>query len=90
MSTKPRYFLEAGQRFGRGVVIDPDIRTGFTRSTPNGVRGARLRCDCGNIYDVRLTALRPFTDRAGATGTRSTLAHADACTTKTPGNREKW
>jgi len=61
VSTKPRYFLEVGQRFGRGVVIDPDIRTGFTRSVPNGVRGARLRCDCGNIYDARLTALRPFT-----------------------------
>jgi hypothetical protein len=54
----PRKLLvEAGQRFGRGVVIDPEISTAPTPSTPKGRRGARLRCDCGNEYEASLVVL---------------------------------
>lgn len=49
-----KYFVEIGQRFGRGVVIDPEIRTGMTRAVPRGVFGARLRCDCGTEYEARV------------------------------------
>jgi hypothetical protein len=47
----PRYFVEAGQRFGAGVVINPDIRMSGSRPNRN-IRGARLICDCGNEYDT--------------------------------------
>lgn len=49
----PRLFVEVGQRIGRGAVIDPDVRV----SDPAyryGVRCARLICDDGNEYVVRL------------------------------------
>jgi len=42
--------VEIGQRIGRGIIIDPDTTTAPTRSRPNGMRGARLRCDCGTEY----------------------------------------
>lgn len=42
--------LRIGQRFGRGVVIAPEVRI-------LGERGARLRCDCGQEYVVRVRAL---------------------------------
>jgi hypothetical protein len=50
MASPARLFAEAGQRFGRGVVIDPEVRTGGTESKPRGYRAARLRCDCGTEY----------------------------------------
>lgn len=51
--------MRAGQRIGRGVVIDPEIRTAPEPTVPNGRRGARLRCDCGNIYETSLASLFP-------------------------------
>jgi hypothetical protein len=39
-----RLTVEAGQRFGRGVVLEPDLRL------DDGRRAARLRCDCGGEY----------------------------------------
>jgi hypothetical protein len=39
-----RLTLETGQRFGRGVVLDPGLRL------DDGRRAARLRCDCGREY----------------------------------------
>lgn len=53
--TKPRLFVEVGQRIGRGVVIDPEVR--IPRPGRVGNRGARLRCDCGNEYVSDLGAL---------------------------------
>jgi hypothetical protein len=56
MGIKPRIFVSQGQRFGRGVVIDPEIR--IKASThPAGVRGARLRCDCGTVYEAMIYRL---------------------------------
>ena len=57
-SNVPRIFVRQGQRFGRGVVIDPEIRTGNrTSSRPTGRRGARLRCDCGTVYESYIDSL---------------------------------
>jgi 5-methylcytosine-specific restriction endonuclease McrA len=54
-------FVEIGQRFGRGVVIEADllvprsgVRGGKTRTN---MRSARLRCDCGTEYVSALQAL---------------------------------
>lgn len=47
---KPTLFVEAGQRIGRGIVLDPAVRVGK-------VRGARLICDCGNEYTAQLKTL---------------------------------
>lgn len=47
-----RKFVQVGQRIGRGVVIDADVR--IPRPTQpgrkSGERGARLVCECGNEY----------------------------------------
>lgn len=56
-------------RFGRGVVIDPEVRV--RRRRPGGSTGrtvtercARLRCDCGTIYLAPLKDLfRPVKAR---------------------------
>ena len=48
----PKLFVEAGERIGRGVVIDPEIRVG-----KRGDRGARLRCDCSTVYEAQLSHL---------------------------------
>ena len=47
--------VQIDQRFGRGVVISPDVRT----LRPNGMtyRCARLICDCGSGYTSRLDHL---------------------------------
>lgn len=53
---KRKLFVEAGQRIGRSVVIDPEILI----PEPSGkhpARGARLLCDCGNEYERRLYVL---------------------------------
>ena len=42
----PKVTVEVGRRFVRGVVTDTGIRVG-----PRSLRGARLRCDCGTIYE---------------------------------------
>jgi hypothetical protein len=41
--------VETGQRFGRGTVIDPEVRKART-DRPGSDRAARLRCDCGTEY----------------------------------------
>src|SRR6266851_2240600 len=53
-------YVSAGQRFGRGVVIDPEVslrhsRKGVLLASP--LRGARLRCDCGSEYETALGSL---------------------------------
>ncbi len=47
-------FAEAGQRFGLGVVLDPEVR--IMRGT-RATRGARLQCDCGTVYEAPLKKL---------------------------------
>lgn len=47
--------VEAGQRIGRSVVLDPEI-TISCASKPT-VRGARLRCKCGTEYERALTVI---------------------------------
>jgi hypothetical protein len=84
-----KLFVTKGQRIGRGVVIDPEIRTKPTQSNPNGRPGARLLCDCGTVYETRLIALvasgssEPNTKSCGclkressaATGRRTSTTH---------------
>jgi hypothetical protein len=49
-------FVQAGQRFGRGIVTDPEIR--IPRANGHGAdRGARLRCDCGAEYATTIANL---------------------------------
>ena len=57
--SKPRLFVEVGQRFGRGVVIDTEVRIPQpVASDLNRVlRAARLVCDCGNEYIARIDAI---------------------------------
>ena len=53
---KPRYFANVGDRLGRGVVIEPEVRV----PDGNGYRRyARMRCDCGGIYLARLSDFAP-------------------------------
>src|SRR6266568_2399430 len=44
-------FVSPNQRFGRLTVIDPEIRVAGNK------RGARLRCDCGEITTAQLSHL---------------------------------
>lgn len=65
----PSLFVEIGQRIGRGVVLDSDVR--IPRSGRSGLRGARLRCDCGDEYVSALQALvgkRPENQRTMSCG----------------------
>jgi hypothetical protein len=49
---------DVGTRFGRGVVIDNDIRLYVgIHGRGKGIRGCRLLCDCGNAYEACLTNL---------------------------------
>jgi hypothetical protein len=65
----PRIFLEVGQRIGRGTVIDPEIRVGYRPDRPTSTcRGARLRCDCGTIYEALIGNL---VEKNGHIGTTS-------------------
>jgi hypothetical protein len=48
-------FVTLGQRFGRGVVTDTDVR--IPRPGRTGSRGARLLCDCGNEYVTPISNL---------------------------------
>lgn len=47
-----RLTVQTGQRFGRGVVVEPEIRLPVRNR-----RGARLRCDCGTVYEAALMHL---------------------------------
>ena len=51
-----KLFVESGQRIGRSVVIDPDVRMP-PDSNGHARRGARLRCDCGKEYERLLFSL---------------------------------
>lgn len=53
---QPTLFTEVGQRFGLGVVIDPEIRIPDSSSTGSH-RGAALRCDCGREYEASMSSL---------------------------------
>jgi hypothetical protein len=57
MAPQPKLHAAAGQRFGRGTVLDPEIRVPRADRPGRGERGARLRCDCGTIYDALLSHL---------------------------------
>jgi len=59
MGRIPTSFVQVGQRFGRGVVINPEVRI-----ARDGSRGARLRCDCGTVYQVALRSLVRGTTRS--------------------------
>jgi len=58
----PTLNFEVGQRIGRGVVLDPQIRV------TGGKRGALLRCDCGSNYEAALLSL---VERRGRINTTS-------------------
>ena len=46
------------QRFGRGIVIETAIRVPVSRRRrEKTIPGARLRCDCGTIYECSLAKL---------------------------------
>ena len=70
--------VQPGQRFGRGVVIDPEIRV--TLKGGNTYRAARLKCDCGNEYTAYI-----FNIRTGNTQSCGCLASE----LKSQRNREK-
>jgi len=61
----PSLFAERGQRFGRGVVVEPEVRI-VMPSAPKGTRGAELICDCGTAYRSTLSML--FQGRARSCG----------------------
>lgn len=53
-----------GQRFGKGVVIEPEVRVNRSEAKPSGYRAARLVCDCGTKYLAPLSALFARRNRA--------------------------
>jgi hypothetical protein len=63
--------VRAGQRFGRGVVTDPDAGR-----NAHGHRLARLRCDCGTAYEAAISALRAGKSTScGCRGRTTRLTH---------------
>lgn len=55
---RPRnLFIQAGQRFGRLVVVDPEARTAPTSAVPSGKPGALCRCDCGTQQVIAVARL---------------------------------
>lgn len=54
MGRTPTLFVQQGQRFGRGVVIDPEIKV---QSGKTERRGVRMQCDCGTVYEAEIAAL---------------------------------
>jgi hypothetical protein len=51
-----KYQLEVGQRFGRGIITEGDIRVPRP-GRKSGTPGARLRCDCGTVYESAASVL---------------------------------
>lgn len=49
--------VKAGDWFGKGKVIDPDIRLGRTEAKPWGYRYARMQCVCGSVYLAQISHL---------------------------------
>lgn len=67
---QPTLFVSLGQRIGRGVVIETDLRIP-RRTQRTTLRAARLLCDCGNEYVTSLQALvgkRPENQRCLSCG----------------------
>jgi hypothetical protein len=65
-----RLSVYVGQRIGRGVVIDADVRIPL-KGRQTGRRAATLVCDCGNQYTSSLLALvgqRPEDQKANSCG----------------------
>lgn len=57
---KPVQKTMPGERFGMGVVIDPEVRVRRqprANGRPRDERCARLQCDCGNIYLAQIRFL---------------------------------
>ena len=55
------FFVQQGQRFGRGVVLDPEIVLTADRNgqpLKKSLRGACLQCDCGAVYETALGSLK--------------------------------
>ena len=71
--------VQVRQRFGKGVVINPNTRTGVTSARPSGYRGATLLCDCGNRYVVRLVLLYSTTRPTLSCGCLQHEAAAKSC-----------
>ena len=63
MSKVTTHTITPGDRFGRGVVLE-EIRIPVTRADRTNVRGARLTCDCGTVYEV---AVGDLLKKAGST-----------------------
>lgn len=58
MAPPRRLHVETGQRFGRGTVIDPEVRAARIKAgKATGDRAAALRCDCGTEYVALLSHL---------------------------------
>lgn len=72
---RPTAFVEQGQRFGLGVVIEPEIRIPDNSST-GSYRGAKLRCDCGNEYDAGISSLLRGTPQSCGCYTKTLAAEA--------------
>jgi len=56
MAPPIKLHVAIGQRFGRGTVIDLNIRM-LRTGRPGTDRGARLRCDCGTEYEAQVSHL---------------------------------
>jgi hypothetical protein len=56
--SRPRIFLEEGQRFGRLVVLQAtDVKVGVSAARPEGRRAVICRCDCGEIVTTAIRQL---------------------------------
>lgn len=67
----PRHVFEVGQRIGRAVVIDVDVRIPRPgRKVPRrrGDRGVRLVCDCGNEFVRAVSGLVRYRDSNASCG----------------------
>jgi hypothetical protein len=77
----PKLFVTPGQRFGRGTVIDPEIRVPLGKQTDQTGRGARLLCDCGTEYMALIKHL------TNGSITSCGCAHREASTARIRGMR---
>jgi hypothetical protein len=71
VSPPRKHFVQQGQRFGRGIVIDPEVRVRKGKRTGPG---ARLRCDCGREYEDTLASLVNGNKKSCGCLTRDRLA----------------
>jgi hypothetical protein len=62
-----KLFIEAGQKIGKSVVLDPDVPYWETNQQRN-VRAARLRCECGTEYVRRIALIFKTPDSASCRG----------------------